>query len=139
MALLFWNAFELYSFQSQLFVIAVLNADIKTYYQKRRTHHNLNMNKNQKEAILLSSLNEKDKYRRLAEYILKLMKYDPLMPKESLHTIIYRIKDESRLKHRNIDLINALNPSIFWDLQGKKVAHEGLRNVLKWRKNSSSC
>ncbi|MFW9847418.1 MAG: hypothetical protein ACFFD6_11760, partial [Candidatus Thorarchaeota archaeon] len=64
---------------------------------KKRTHHNFNMNKNQKEAILLSFLNEKDRYRRLAEYILQLMKNDPLMPKESLHTIIYRIKDESRL------------------------------------------
>lgn len=71
---------------------------------KKRTHHNFNMNKNQKEAILLSFLNKKDRYRRLAEYILQLMKNDPLMPKESLHTIIYRIKDESRLIEKIIKL-----------------------------------
>jgi ppGpp synthetase/RelA/SpoT-type nucleotidyltranferase len=104
MALLFWNTFELYSFQSQLFVIAALNVDIKTYYQKKRTHHNSNMNKNQKEAILISFLNKKDKYKRLAEHIVQLMKNDPLMPKESLHTIIYRIKNESRLIEKIIKL-----------------------------------
>ena len=62
------------------------------------------MNKNQKEAILLSFINEKDKYRRLAEYIVQLMKNDPLMPKESLHTIIYRIKNETRLIEKIIKL-----------------------------------
>ncbi len=62
------------------------------------------MNKKQKEAILLSFLNEKDKFRRLAEYFLQLMKNDPLMPKESLHTIIYRIKNESRLIEKIIKL-----------------------------------
>ena len=60
----------------------------------------------QKEAILISFLNEKDKYKRLADYIVHLIKEDPLLPKESLHTIIYRIKDEFRLiekidKHNN--------------------------------------
>jgi putative GTP pyrophosphokinase len=62
------------------------------------------MNKNQKEAILLSFLNIKDKYKRLAEHIVQLLKNDPLMPKESLHTIIYRIKDESRLIEKIIKL-----------------------------------
>jgi ppGpp synthetase/RelA/SpoT-type nucleotidyltranferase len=62
------------------------------------------MNKNQKEAILISFLNIKDKYKRLAEHIVQLMKNDPLMPKESLHTIIYRIKDESRLIEKIIKL-----------------------------------
>ncbi len=62
------------------------------------------MNKNQKEAIQISFLNEKDKYKRLAEHTVQLMKNDPLMPKESLHTIIYRIKDESRLIEKIIKL-----------------------------------
>ena len=62
------------------------------------------MNKKQKEAILLSFLNVKDKYKRLAEYVVQLIKNDPLMPKESLHTIIYRIKDESRLIEKIITL-----------------------------------
>ena len=37
-------------------------------------------------------------------------------------------------KERNIDVINALNFAIFDELQGKRVAHEGLRSVLRWRK-----
>ncbi len=53
--------------------------------------------KNQKEAILISFLNEKERYKRLAEYIVRLIRDDPSSPKESLHTIIYRIKDELRI------------------------------------------
>ena len=51
----------------------------------------------QKEAILISFLNEKVRYKKLAEYIVHLIGDDPSSPKESLHTIIYRIKDELRL------------------------------------------
>ncbi len=51
----------------------------------------------QKEAILISFLNEKERYKKLAEYIVHLIRDDPSSPKESLHTIIYRIKDELRL------------------------------------------
>jgi putative GTP pyrophosphokinase len=42
-------------------------------------------------------------------------------------------------KERNIDVINALNYAIFDELQGKKVAQEGLRTVLRWRKERSEC
>jgi hypothetical protein len=42
-------------------------------------------------------------------------------------------------KERNIDVINALNYAIFDELQGKKVAQEGLRSVLRWRKERSEC
>jgi ppGpp synthetase/RelA/SpoT-type nucleotidyltranferase len=55
------------------------------------------MNEYQKEAILISFLNEKERYKRLAEYIIHLISDDPSSPKESLHTIIYRIKDELRI------------------------------------------
>jgi ppGpp synthetase/RelA/SpoT-type nucleotidyltranferase len=55
------------------------------------------MKKDQREAILISFLNEKEKYRKLAEYIVQLIRDDPSSPKESLHTIVYRIKDEFRL------------------------------------------
>jgi ppGpp synthetase/RelA/SpoT-type nucleotidyltranferase len=63
------------------------------------------MKKHQKEAILLSFLKEKEKYKRLAEFIVHLIEDDPSAPKESLHTIIYRIKDESRLIEK-IDMLN---------------------------------
>ena len=55
------------------------------------------MNEYQKEAILISFLNDKERYKRLAEYIVHLISDDPSLPKESLHTIIYRIKDELRI------------------------------------------
>ena len=55
------------------------------------------MQKHQREAILISFLNEKERYKKLAEYIVHLIRDDPSSPKESLHTIVYRIKDELRL------------------------------------------
>jgi hypothetical protein len=42
-------------------------------------------------------------------------------------------------KERNIDIINALNFAIFDELQGKRVAQEGLKSVLRWRKERSNC
>jgi putative GTP pyrophosphokinase len=63
------------------------------------------LKKHQKEAILISFLKEKEKYKKLAEYIVHLIQDDPSSPKESLHTVIYRIKDELRL----IEKINVLN------------------------------
>jgi hypothetical protein len=34
-------------------------------------------------------------------------------------------------KEHNIDVINALNIAIFYELQGKRVAEEGFRAVLR--------
>ena len=62
----------------------------------------------QKEAILISFLNEKERYKKLAEYIVHLIRDDPSSPKESLHTITYRIKDELRL----IEKIEAQNSGL---------------------------
>ena len=55
------------------------------------------MRKGQKEAILISFFKEKEKYEKLAEYIIHLIRDDPSLLKESLHTITYRIKDGARL------------------------------------------
>ena len=52
------------------------------------------MKKHQREAILISFLNEKERYKKFAECIVHLIRDDPSSPKESLHTIAYRIKDE---------------------------------------------
>ena len=41
-------------------------------------------------------------------------------------------------KKRNIDAINALNFAISEEVHGVKVAQEGLRAVLKWRKERSA-
>jgi ppGpp synthetase/RelA/SpoT-type nucleotidyltranferase len=40
-------------------------------------------------------------------------------------------------KKNNVDAINALNFALFDEIQGKKVAQEGLRSVLRWRKERS--
>jgi len=66
------------------------------------------MRKRQKEAILISFFREKEKYEKLAEYIVHLIRDDPSSPKESLHTITYRIKDEARL----IDKIDEENEQL---------------------------
>lgn len=55
------------------------------------------MRKRQKEAILISYFKAKEKYEKLAEYMIHFFRDDPSSPKESLHTIIYRIKDNLRL------------------------------------------
>jgi putative GTP pyrophosphokinase len=62
----------------------------------------------QKEAILISFLKEKERYKKFAEYIVHLIRDDPSSPKESLHTITYRIKDELRL----IEKIEAQNSAL---------------------------
>jgi putative GTP pyrophosphokinase len=62
----------------------------------------------QKEAILISFLKEKERYKKLAEFIVQLIRDDPSSPKESLHTVIYRIKDELRL----IEKIDAQNNAL---------------------------
>ena len=55
------------------------------------------MRKRQKEAIFISFFKEKEKYEKLAKYIIHLIGDDPSAPKESIHTILYRIKDKERL------------------------------------------
>jgi len=55
------------------------------------------MEKRQRDNILISFFKEKEKYEKLAEYIVRLIRDDPSAPKKSFHTILYRIKDESRL------------------------------------------
>ncbi len=64
------------------------------------------MKKHRKEAILISYLKEREKYNRLAEFIVHLIQDDPSAPKESLHTIIYRLKGELRLIEK-IDMQNS--------------------------------
>ncbi len=55
------------------------------------------MRKKQRDDLLISFFKEKENYKKLAEYVVRLLKDDPSAPKESIHTILYRIKDASRL------------------------------------------
>ncbi|WP_035239514.1 GTP pyrophosphokinase [Desulfobacter vibrioformis] len=64
------------------------------------------MRKQQRDNLLITFLKEKEIYKKLAEYIVRLISDDPSAPKESIHTILYRIKGESRLIEK-IDQENA--------------------------------
>lgn len=55
------------------------------------------MKKQQRDSFLISFFKEKENYKILAEYLVRFISDDPFAPKESIHTIFYRIKDESRL------------------------------------------
>jgi ppGpp synthetase/RelA/SpoT-type nucleotidyltranferase len=82
------------------------------------------MRKRQKEAILVSFFKEKEKYEKLAEFILHLIRDDPSSPKESLHTIIYRIKDNARL----IDKIDEENKHAKAD--AAPITHKNFQNMV---------
>ena len=82
------------------------------------------MRKRQKEAILVSFFKEKEKYEKLAEFILHLIRDDPSSPKESLHTIIYRIKDYARL----IDKIDEENKHSKAD--AAPITHKNFQNMV---------
>ncbi|EFK09959.1 RelA/SpoT domain protein [delta proteobacterium NaphS2] len=55
------------------------------------------MRKREKEAILISFFKKRAKYEELAENVVNFIKNDPSSPKESLHTINYRVKEPARL------------------------------------------
>jgi len=111
-------------------------------------------------------LNEKVRYKKLAEDIkvtARTLTYierrlDEVGFAEKSHKILHKVFTDDRIlefkaifretlnskpftnaKERNIDAINALNFAIFDELQGKRVAQEGLRSVLRLRKERSKC
>jgi ppGpp synthetase/RelA/SpoT-type nucleotidyltranferase len=55
------------------------------------------MIKKQRDNILISFFKQKEKYEKVANRIVRLIRDDPSAPKESIHTILYRIKDKARL------------------------------------------
>ena len=88
------------------------------------------MKKHQREAILISFLKEKEKYRKLAEYIVQLIRDDPSSPKESLHTIVYRIKDELRLVEK-IEEQNKTTEAGEAPISKKKLSGENRRSIRR--------
>jgi len=56
--------------------------------------------------------------------------------KTILREVLNREAFEDKNK-RNIDAINAVNFALFEEIQGRRVAQEGLRSALKWRKERS--
>jgi putative GTP pyrophosphokinase len=69
----------------------------------------------------------------------KLLTKNRLLEFKTIFKEILNINPFLNAKERNIDVINALTFGIFYELQGKRVAQEGLRAVLRWRKDRSIC
>ena len=69
----------------------------------------------------------------------KLLTKNRLLEFKTIFKEILNINPFLNAKERNIDVINALTFGIFYELQGKRVAQEGLRAVLRWRKDRSTC
>jgi hypothetical protein len=73
------------------------------------------------------------------EILQKVFTEDRILEFKAIFSEILNFIPFSNEKERNIDVINALNFAIFNELQGKRVAQEGLRSVLRWRKKPSEC
>jgi hypothetical protein len=69
----------------------------------------------------------------------KLLAQNRLLEFKTIYQEILNIEPFASAKKKNIDVINALNFGIFYELQGKRVAQEGLKSVLRWRKDRSTC
>jgi ppGpp synthetase/RelA/SpoT-type nucleotidyltranferase len=82
------------------------------------------MRKQQRDNILISFFKEKEKYEKLAEYIVGLIRDDPSAPKESIHTVLYRIKDEARL----IEKIDQENSSSAMGV--KSITHKNFQERI---------
>jgi ppGpp synthetase/RelA/SpoT-type nucleotidyltranferase len=82
------------------------------------------MRKQQRDNILISFFKEKEKYEKLAGYIVRLIRDDPSAPKESIHTILYRIKDEARL----IEKIDKENSSSV--INGISITHKNFQERI---------
>ena len=86
------------------------------------------MKKQQRDRFLISFFKEKENYKILAEYLVRLISDDPSAPKESIHTILYRIKGESRLIEK-IDQENSNSDSI-QELITQNNFHERIGDII---------
>jgi hypothetical protein len=73
------------------------------------------------------------------EILHKMFTEDRILEFKTIFRETLNLLPFSNKKERNIDVINALNFAIFDELQGKRVAQQGLRSVLRWRKERSKC
>jgi len=69
----------------------------------------------------------------------QLLTQNRLLEFKTIFQEILNCEPFTNTKEMNIDVINALNFGIFYELQGKRVAQEGLKAVLRWRKDRSIC
>mgnify|MGYP001813954934 FL=1 len=82
------------------------------------------MRKQQRDNILISYFKEKEKYEKLAGYIVRLINDDPSAPKDSIHAILYRIKGEARLLEK-IDQENSSS-----EINVKPITHKNFQERI---------
>jgi len=80
----------------------------------------------------LGDVNSEEKPHKILR---KLLTKNRLLEFKTIFQEIFNIEPFVNAKERDIDVINALNLAVFYELQGKRVAQEGLRVVLRWRKD----
>lgn len=86
------------------------------------------MRKQQRDTFLIAFFKKKEKYKKIAEYIVRFIRDDPSAPQESIHTILYRIKDESRLIEK-IDQENISSESDLGPITPKNF-HERIVDII---------
>jgi len=82
------------------------------------------MKKQQRDNILIAFFKQQEKYEKIAECIVRVIRDDPSAPKESIHTILYRIKDKTRL----IEKIEQENSTSAKDV--KPITHKNFQDRI---------
>jgi hypothetical protein len=74
---------------------------------------------------------------RSKSFFKKMLKKNRL---KEFRTVYQEVLNQDPFKdsNRNLDIINAVNFALFDEIEGTRVAKEGLRSTLKWRKDRSS-
>jgi hypothetical protein len=80
-----------------------------------------------------------DRYsQRSKSFYRKIFKRSRLNEFQTIYNEILKRDPFKDRNNRNIDIINAVYFALFDEIEGAKIAKEGLRSTLKWRKDRSS-
>ena len=84
----------------------------------------------------LGDINSEDKRHKTLQ---KLISKDRLLEFKTVFKEILNRNPFVNAKERNIDIMNALNFTIFDEVQGKRIAQECLLSVTRWRNINTTC
>ena len=89
-------------------------------------------------TYILKRFNKLGYSQRSKSFFKKILKRSRLNDFRSIYQEIINRDPFKDINNRNIDIINAVNFALFDEIEGTKVAKEGLRSTLKWRKDRLS-
>ena len=75
---------------------------------------------------------------RSKSFFRKILKKNRLKEFRTVYQEVLNQNPFNDLNNRNLDIINAVNFALFDEIEGTRVAKEGLRSTLKWRKDRAS-